>query len=523
MALLLALAVVPAIAPRCGSGWRCSSCAPWRRPRSPCASIQGRRGAPPRLLRPARLAHQRRRPRVLRRAAALQRVLPPADARGRARRGLRVRCGRRADTCGTPDAYVRDRPPRRRGWPATLLSDGRDLLRGAVILAAALLLLAGSRTDARRTLLHAVVLGAALVAVALGATTQPAVAKTQFLHWETWDLYTKPPKSVGVRYVWNSNYAGFRFPRKVTTVFKVKAPPPLGVLARDDARFVHGLPLGRGLGARGARAVRRQERPHVQRPAVRAGARDPKHWRRASVEIQGLADDHLVAPSIPVAYGTGFGAVGYARGGIGIVAGGLHRGEQYDVWSYSPQPTPAQLARSTPAYPPQITRYRRAHARASGACVRRREPASGDRGPCWRRPRTVVLRRFPSAVREGARGGGRARSPYGAAVALESWFRQSGGFTYTQRPPRTANRRTSARRLRLRTKQGYCQHYAGAMALMLRYLGVPARVAAGFSSGTYDGGSGTWTVTDHDAHAWVEVWFRVTGGCRSIRRRAAVR
>jgi hypothetical protein len=49
------------------------------------------------------------------------------------------------------------------------------------------------------------------------------------------------------------------------------------------------------------------------------------------------------------------------------------------------------------------------------------------------------------------------------------------------------------------------------MALMLRYLGVPARVAVGFSSGTYDAKTGVWRVTDHDAHAWVEVWFRGYG------------
>jgi hypothetical protein len=49
------------------------------------------------------------------------------------------------------------------------------------------------------------------------------------------------------------------------------------------------------------------------------------------------------------------------------------------------------------------------------------------------------------------------------------------------------------------------------MTLMLRMLGIPARVAAGFTSGSYDDdgaeGRPRWTVTDHDAHAWVEVWF----------------
>jgi hypothetical protein len=44
---------------------------------------------------------------------------------------------------------------------------------------------------------------------------------------------------------------------------------------------------------------------------------------------------------------------------------------------------------------------------------------------------------------------------------------------------------------------------------MLRLLGVPARVAAGFVPGRYR--DGEWTVTDHDAHTWVEVWFRGYG------------
>ena len=55
------------------------------------------------------------------------------------------------------------------------------------------------------------------------------------------------------------------------------------------------------------------------------------------------------------------------------------------------------------------------------------------------------------------------------------------------------------------TRLGYCQHYAGAMAVMLRLLGVPARVAVGFTAGTWKGG--VWTVTDHQGHAWVEAWF----------------
>ena len=98
---------------------------------------------------------------------------------------------------------------------------------------------------------------------------------------------------------------------------------------------------------------------------------------------------------------------------------------------------------------------------------------------------------------------GRASTPYGAVLALESWFRQTGGFHYDESPPHLDG--PPLLNFVTRTKPGSCQHFAGAMALMLRLLGVPSRVAVGFTSGTRDGDD--WVVTDHDAHAWVEVWF----------------
>ena len=103
----------------------------------------------------------------------------------------------------------------------------------------------------------------------------------------------------------------------------------------------------------------------------------------------------------------------------------------------------------------------------------------------------------------------KARTPYAAAIDLESWFRSRGGFRYTDHPAVFGPAPLVG--FVAQTRAGYCQYFAGAMALMLRYLGVPARVAVGFSSGTYNAKTGTWTVTDHDAHAWVEAWFRGYG------------
>ncbi len=62
------------------------------------------------------------------------------------------------------------------------------------------------------------------------------------------------------------------------------------------------------------------------------------------------------------------------------------------------------------------------------------------------------------------------------------------------------------------SRRGYCQHFAGSMAVMLRSLGIPARVAVGYTGGRFDAKADAWVVTDRDAHSWVEVWLAGRGG-----------
>ncbi len=65
----------------------------------------------------------------------------------------------------------------------------------------------------------------------------------------------------------------------------------------------------------------------------------------------------------------------------------------------------------------------------------------------------------------------------------------------------------------LRLKQGFCEQYASAMAIMLRAVGIPARVAVGFTQGE-QGPDGSYVITSNDAHAWVEVLFNSAGWVR---------
>jgi protein-glutamine gamma-glutamyltransferase len=60
------------------------------------------------------------------------------------------------------------------------------------------------------------------------------------------------------------------------------------------------------------------------------------------------------------------------------------------------------------------------------------------------------------------------------------------------------------------THKGYCQHFAGAAALLLRVAGVPTRVVVGFATGE-EVDNHTWAVRDEDAHAWIEVYFPGVG------------
>ena len=183
----------------------------------------------------------------------------------------------------------------------------------------------------------------------------------------------------------------------------------------------------------------------------------------------------------------------------------MRAGQRYRVWSYAPDPSPRALAAAPARTPPAATRFLEVDGRVfPGFATPQREQAiqaflrdPSYQGYGWQRTLYEVAHRVA----------GRATTQYGAVLALESWFRQTGGFRYDESPPRTSGPPLVA--FVTRTKAGYCQHFAGAMALMLRLLGIPARVAVGFTSGTRDGD--TWVVTDHDAHAWVEVWFAGQG------------
>jgi transglutaminase-like putative cysteine protease len=102
---------------------------------------------------------------------------------------------------------------------------------------------------------------------------------------------------------------------------------------------------------------------------------------------------------------------------------------------------------------------------------------------------------------------GGATDPYQITLRIEDYLRAH--YVYSLSPPQTRYASPYAAFL-FDTLTGYCQHFAGAMAVLERYNGIPARVALGFTTGALTGRQ-TYTVSRNDAHAWVEVYFPGVG------------
>lgn len=104
--------------------------------------------------------------------------------------------------------------------------------------------------------------------------------------------------------------------------------------------------------------------------------------------------------------------------------------------------------------------------------------------------------------------GARAATDAGRARAIEQYLQR--GFAYTTRlldrdvPDPLAN-------FLFERRAGHCEYFASAMAVLLRVLGIPTRVATGFRTGVLNPVSGWYVIRASDAHSWVEAWLPSQG------------
>src|SRR5262249_51884138 len=130
---------------------------------------------------------------------------------------------------------------------------------------------------------------------------------------------------------------------------------------------------------------------------------------------------------------------------------------------------------------------------------------AGTEYPAWISRYTQIPRTVPARVRQEARRvAANAENPYDKATALESYLRQFRYSTHVKQPPPD---RDWVDYMLFDSKEGYCDYYAAAMAVMLRSLGIPARVASGFAPGDRDVTQDLIIVKESHAHSWTEAYF----------------
>jgi transglutaminase-like putative cysteine protease len=389
--------------------------------------------------------------------------------------------------------------------PAVNLTDTHQFLRGAALTAllGAFLWLEGiDRTQAR----------AAVAALALsiyaGALIAPRLDSAR--PWVDYDEIAQSLTSPsGIAFDFEHHYGPLNWPRDGRELFRVRA---------QRRAYWKAVNLGTFDGTRWRRDPRRyggalsDELPWDFR-------REAAFNQRVRVTVRALRSLDLVAagttllvtrpPSAPIPA---------AAPGAFAVERSLQRGDSYAASVYVPDPTADELADAGSDYPQLARRYlelaipnRRAGADEGGdrtatiafpawgsgalpAVVPPSPAASGDQ--------VLSASRYAAAWRLARRLSEGSRSPYEYVQRVQAHLAR--GFTYSEGPPR---HRVPLAAFLVDDRAGYCQHFSGAMALLLRMGGVPARVAAGFSPGSYSVRRGEWVVRDIDAHSWVEAYF----------------
>jgi transglutaminase-like putative cysteine protease len=206
---------------------------------------------------------------------------------------------------------------------------------------------------------------------------------------------------------------------------------------------------------------------------------------KTAVVIDGVATTWLPAPSPAVAV-DGLNGRWFWNDTAEVITSSntTTRGQDYTVTALQLQPTAEQLRTASTSYPEQVL----------GSL----EVPS---------PRPAIIDDTAQSVTADT------STPYDAAVALQDYLR-SYRFSYDTKAPVQDGAEGGGVQVIgafLESKTGYCVHFASAMAIMARTLGIPARVAVGYLPGARDTSSGvpkdTYLIDSHDLHAWPELYF----------------
>jgi transglutaminase-like putative cysteine protease len=270
------------------------------------------------------------------------------------------------------------------------------------------------------------------------------------------------------------------------------------------------------------RTWRRTERLPSSEEDGEVNEQRPKWIQHIEVRVRGLRSEQFVLAGQALDVTSQKDAVRVGGGTYVTARGLLRRGMTYGAEVYTPSPTPAELARAGTDYPPYALAWLSVEipgedgAPQPGAPGERPmvtfSPFGADQAdlvtqrPGWRAETDVAAaldgtgleRAF--ALAESLRASN--PDPYRFVRAVQERVERDG--IYTEQP---AQSKAPLDTFLFETHRGYCQHFSGAMALLLRMGGIPARVAVGFAPGRLDRKTKEYVIRDYDAHSWVEAYF----------------
>lgn len=93
---------------------------------------------------------------------------------------------------------------------------------------------------------------------------------------------------------------------------------------------------------------------------------------------------------------------------------------------------------------------------------------------------------------------------------IQNYIRQ-GAYWYTLTPPNLDDQKNQMDYFWFHSRKGFCEHYASAVTVILRSVGIPARIVVGYQGGEWNPFANYLTIKQYDAHAWLEYWQKGYG------------
>jgi transglutaminase-like putative cysteine protease len=386
------------------------------------------------------------------------------------------------------------------GVPIVERAPAHPYLDGAVFALLLGALLCADRLGQREAPVAAVI---AFVAVLAAALVAPHVDSGK--PWVDYEALAESLQSgKSTTFSWNHSYAPITWPRDGLELARVRSRGNLYLKTANLEEFHNG-------------AWMQSHRILLDRDDTEFAAGQPEWTQTIHVTIKGLRSEQFLGAGTTMLISRSTKTVRESTPGTFQARDKpLRHGDSYDALVYVAKPGTVAMHRAGTAYPSWVLRQLTLDLPKESADDP--SPVDVNFAPWGSGLATSLLssRGYPFVnLREALSASGLLRT-YELAQQLRGastdpydyinkvMARVNSGARYTESPP-PPGKLSALDAFLFRDHAGYCQHFAGATALLLRMGGVPARVVAGFAPGSRSGQDHI--IRDFDAHSWVEAYF----------------